>query len=87
MKKQRHPGEADEANREMWRFLREENWAGFQERVAKGEWDPNRPLIMALSSGGDYPLSCRGERGIPQSRKFAVGRCRRQKPQKYLFTQ
>ncbi len=63
MKKQRHPGEADEANREMWRFLREENWAGFQERVAKGEWDPNRPLVMALSPGGDYPLHIAASHG------------------------
>ena len=57
MKSRRPKGEADDTNRAMWQFLSDKNWDGIQQRLAKGEWNPNRPLVFALQPGGLLLLS------------------------------
>jgi ankyrin repeat protein len=52
MKIQRLKGEADDLNRTMWQLCSDKNYEGIQERLTKGEWDPNRPLVLALQPGG-----------------------------------
>ena len=50
-------GEADAANREMWRLINADNWEAIQQRLAAGDWPPNRPLVLALQPGGSLLLS------------------------------
>lgn len=63
MKSRRLKGEADDANRVMWQLIGDRNWEGIQQRLANGEWNPNRPLVLALQSGGLLLLSVAVEHG------------------------
>ena len=57
MKTRRPKGKADDANRAMWRLVNEKNWKDIQQRLARGEWDPNRPLVFDMQPGGLLLLS------------------------------
>lgn len=63
MKSQRPAGKADDLNRTMWQLCSDRNCEGIQARLATGEWDPNRPLVMELQPGGLLLLSAAASGG------------------------
>lgn len=52
MTTRRLKGQADDANRAMWRLYNAEDWGGIQQCLARGEWDANRPLVFDIQPGG-----------------------------------
>ncbi|MBC7783192.1 MAG: ankyrin repeat domain-containing protein [Burkholderiales bacterium] len=57
MKARQPKGIADDANRAMWRLFNDKNWDAIGQCLARGEWDPNRPLVFELQPGGHLLLS------------------------------
>lgn len=52
MKTRRLKGQADDANRAMWRRYNDKDWNGIARSLAQGEWEANRPLVFELQPGG-----------------------------------
>jgi uncharacterized protein len=51
-------------NDAMWKLVREKDWAGVEQSISKGEWDPNRPLTFSIQEGGVLLLSAAAEHGL-----------------------
>jgi ankyrin repeat protein len=63
MKTPRPKGETDDANREMWRLINDNDWDAVKQRLVQGEWDPNRPLVIESNPGGLLLLTLAVGRG------------------------